>query len=134
MLLSLGKAMSGPPTIKGIKKFPKPPIKAGITIKKIIKRACAVMILLYNWLSAIYCTPGPLNSILIKTEKAVPNSPENNANIKYKVPISLAFVDKNHLSIQRDIEFNLYFTFDSFDVIRTFSCLSLSLSLSLPLP
>lgn len=27
-------AMSGPPTISGIKKFPNPPIKAGITIKK----------------------------------------------------------------------------------------------------
>ena len=38
--------MSGPPTIKGIKKFPKPPIKAGITIKNIIKIACAVITLL----------------------------------------------------------------------------------------
>jgi hypothetical protein len=55
-------------------------------------------------LSAIYCTPGPLNSILIKTENAVPNNPENSANIKYKTPISLAFVDKNHLSIQTDID------------------------------
>lgn len=50
------------------------------------------------------CTPGPLNSNLIKTEKAVPNSPENNANIKYNVPISLAFEDKNHLSVQSDID------------------------------
>ena len=32
------------------------------------------------------------------TEKAVPNNPENKANIKYKVPISLAFVDKNQRS------------------------------------
>jgi hypothetical protein len=54
-------------------------------------------------LSAIYCTPGPLNSNLIKTEKAVPNSPENNANIRYNVPISFAFEDKNHLSIQSEI-------------------------------
>jgi len=30
ILLSLGNAMSGPPTISGIKKFPKPPIKAGL--------------------------------------------------------------------------------------------------------
>jgi hypothetical protein len=45
------------------------------------------------------CTPGPLSSNLIKTEKAVPNNPENKANIKYKVPISLAFVERNHLSI-----------------------------------
>ena len=61
------------------------------------------MILLYNWLSDIYCTPGPLNSNLIKTEKAVPNRPENKANIKYNVPISLAFDDKNHLSVQSEI-------------------------------
>jgi hypothetical protein len=52
----------------------------------------------------MYCTPGPLNSNLIKTEKAVPNKPENIANIKYKVPMSLAFVDKNHLSIPIEIE------------------------------
>jgi len=36
-----------------------------------------------NW------TPGPLNSILIKTENAVPNNPENNAKIKYKVPLEM---------------------------------------------
>ena len=71
---------------------------AGITIKNIINIAWAVIILLYNWLSAIYWTPGPLNSNLINTEKAVPNNPENKANIKYNVPISLALVDKNHLS------------------------------------
>lgn len=51
-------------------------------MKKIIRIACAVIILLYNWLSAIYCTPGPANSNLINTEKAVPTKPENNANIK----------------------------------------------------
>lgn len=61
------------------------------------------MILLYNWLSAMYCTPGPLNSNLINTEKAVPNRPENKANIKYNTPISLALDDKNHLSVQSDI-------------------------------
>ena len=46
----------------------------------------------------MYCTPGPLNSTLIRTEKAVPSNPENNAKIRYKFPISLAFVEKNHLS------------------------------------
>ena len=39
----------------------------------------------------------------IKTEKAVPNSPENKANIRYNVPISLAFEDKNHLSVHIDM-------------------------------
>jgi hypothetical protein len=36
ILFSLGNAISGPPTNKGSKKLPKPPIKAGITIKNII--------------------------------------------------------------------------------------------------
>jgi hypothetical protein len=46
----------------------------------------------------MYCTPGPDNSSRINTEKAVPIKPENKANIRYNVPISLAFDDKNHLS------------------------------------
>jgi hypothetical protein len=48
MLFNLGNAISGPPTIKGNRKLPKPPIKAGITIKKIITIAWAVIILLYS--------------------------------------------------------------------------------------
>ena len=98
MLLSLGKAISGPPAIRGNKKLPKPPIIAGITIKKIITRAWAVIILLYNWLSAIYWTPGPDSSNLINIEKAVPISPENNANMRYRIPISFALDEDNHLS------------------------------------
>jgi hypothetical protein len=39
ILFNLGNAISGPPIIKGIKKFPNPPIKAGITIKNIINIA-----------------------------------------------------------------------------------------------
>jgi hypothetical protein len=69
-----------------------------LTIKKIIIIAWAVMILLYNWLSAIYWTPGPDSSNLINTEKAVPTKPANRAYIRYNTPISLAFEDKNHLS------------------------------------
>jgi hypothetical protein len=52
----------------------------------------------------MYCTPGPDSSNLIKTEKAVPISPENNAKIKYNVPMSLALEDKNHLSSHKDID------------------------------
>jgi len=72
-------------------------------MKKIITIACAVMILLYNWLFAIYCTPGLANSNRIKTENAVPTKPENKAKIKYKTPISLAFDDKDHLSVFNEI-------------------------------
>ncbi len=95
--MSFHFAISGPPTNKGNKKFPNPPIIEGITIKKIITMACAVIILLYNWLSAMYCTPGPDSSNLIKTEKAVPIKPENKAKIRYKVPMSLALEDPHHL-------------------------------------
>lgn len=52
----------------------------------------------------MYCTPGPANSNLIRTEKAVPTNPENNANIKYRVPISFALHDKNHRSVHIDME------------------------------
>lgn len=41
---------------------------------------------------------GCANSILIITDKDAPNTPANKANHRYKVPISLWFVEKN----QRD--------------------------------
>jgi len=43
-----GKAISGAPNIRGRSQFPKPPIIIGITIKKIIRKAWAVTIVLYN--------------------------------------------------------------------------------------
>lgn len=36
----------------------------------------------------MYCTPGPANSNLINTEKAVPTNPENSAKIRYKIGVS----------------------------------------------
>ena len=74
--------MSGPPASKGSRKLPNPPIMAGITIKNIITRAWAVIILLYNWFSAINCTPGAESSNLIKTENDVPTNPANSANTR----------------------------------------------------
>lgn len=62
----------------------------------------------------MYCTPGALNSILISTEKAVPTRPENKANIKYSVPISLALEDQNHLSRNIDAELVFWFKLDKF--------------------
>jgi hypothetical protein len=38
-LFMRGKAISGAPNIRGTNQFPKPPIKIGITIKKIITNA-----------------------------------------------------------------------------------------------
>lgn len=47
MLFIRGKAMSGAPIISGTSQLPKPPIIIGMTIKKIIIKACAVTITLY---------------------------------------------------------------------------------------
>ena len=46
ILFIRGNAMSGAPIIKGTNQFPNPPIRIGITIKKIITKACAVTIVL----------------------------------------------------------------------------------------
>jgi hypothetical protein len=47
ILFIRGKAISGAPIIIGTSQFPNPPIIMGITIKKIITKACAVTITLY---------------------------------------------------------------------------------------
>jgi hypothetical protein len=44
MLFIRGNAMSGLPIIRGTNQLPNPPIKVGITIKKIIVKACPVTI------------------------------------------------------------------------------------------
>jgi hypothetical protein len=46
MLFIRGNAMSGAPSISGTNQFPNPPIMIGITMKKIITKACAVTITL----------------------------------------------------------------------------------------
>jgi len=46
MLFIRGNAISGAPIIKGTNQFPNPPIRIGITMKKIITKACAVIITL----------------------------------------------------------------------------------------
>ena len=49
ILFNRGNAISGAPISIGTNQLPKPPIKIGITIKKIITNAWAVKITLYNW-------------------------------------------------------------------------------------
>lgn len=46
ILFIRGKAISGVSDIIGINQFPKPPIIVGITIKKIMMKACLVTIVL----------------------------------------------------------------------------------------
>ena len=43
MLFIRGKAMSGAPIISGTNQLPKPPIIAGMTMKKIMIRPCIVV-------------------------------------------------------------------------------------------
>lgn len=90
MLFSRGNAISGAPIINGTIQFPNPPIRIGMTMKKIITNACAVTNTLYICPSpAKKACPGNDNSILIITLNAVPTIPENAPKIKYKVPMSL---------------------------------------------
>lgn len=95
ILFIRGKAISGAPNISGINQFPNPPIIIGITIKKIMIKAWAVTITLYNWSFPIK-VPGWPNSVRIKILRDVPAIPAQVPKIKYKVPISLWFVENNH--------------------------------------
>lgn len=49
ILFIRGNDISGAPIINGTNQFPNPPIKTGITKKKIIIKACAVTMVLYSW-------------------------------------------------------------------------------------
>jgi hypothetical protein len=46
MLFSRGNAISGAPSINGSSQFPNPPMNTGMTKKKIMRKACAVTIVL----------------------------------------------------------------------------------------
>jgi hypothetical protein len=70
-------------------------------------------------LSAIYCTPGPDNSNLISTENAVPINPENNAKIRYNVPMSFALLERNQRSPH--IEISDFFTLKFSDLMRLYN-------------
>lgn len=95
ILFNRGKAISGTPNIKGTNQFPNPPIITGMTIKKIITKAWAVTITLYNW-SFPKNLPGCLNSIRINLLNPLPTIPAQIPNKKYNVPMSLWLVEYNH--------------------------------------
>ena len=92
MLFSRGNAMSGAPSIRGRSQFPNPPMNTGITRKKIIKKAWAVTIVLYSW-SLPSRDPGCPSSARIRILMDVPKRPDQIPRIKYRVPISLWFVE-----------------------------------------
>ena len=80
----------------GSSQFLKPPIKIGITKKKIITKAWAVTMTLYSW-SSPNKDPGCPSSIRINILKPVPSIPLHAPVIKYKVPIFLWLQDQSCL-------------------------------------
>lgn len=96
MLFIRGNAISGAPNIRGINQFPNPPIIIGITMKKIIMNAWAVTITLKIWSSPIN-EPGLPSSVRINILNDVPVIAAHAPKMKYKVPMSLWFVENNHL-------------------------------------
>ena len=88
-----GNAMSGAPIISGTIQLPKPPIIAGITMKKIMIRPCEVVNTLKVCASWKICMPGSASSMRIATDSAPPMMPAMIANTRYIVPMSLWFVE-----------------------------------------
>lgn len=76
-----GKAMSGALIIRGTSQFPNPPIKTGITKKKIMIKAWLVTMTLYICSSANK-RPGCLNSVRIRKLKDVPTQAVHSPKIK----------------------------------------------------
>ena len=93
MLFMRGNAMSGAPIISGTNQLPKPPIMAGMTMKKIMIRPCAVVKTLKSWAFGKIWSPGFCSSIRMATESAAPMMPAMIANTRYIVPMSLWFVE-----------------------------------------
>lgn len=112
--------MSGAPNINGTSQFPNPPIKIGITIKKIIIKAWIVTIVLKIWLLLIKFNT-VLSSNRIKILKEVPNILDQIPKIKYSVPMFLWFVENNHFLIikkEKKIfinKFTVYYFYQSFN-------------------
>jgi len=75
ILFIRGNAISAAPSIKGTSQFPNPPIKIGITMKKIMINAWAVTTTLYTWSSPIK-DPACPNSNRIIILSPVPIIPE----------------------------------------------------------
>ena len=93
MLFMRGNAMSGAPIISGTIQLPKPPIIAGMTMKKIMIRPCAVVNTLNMWASWKNCSPGCISSSRMPIDSTPPISPPTSANTRYIVPMSLWLVE-----------------------------------------
>ena len=93
MLFMRGNAISGAPIISGTIQFPNPPIIAGMTMKKIMIRPCAVVNTLNMCESWKNCSPGCISSSRMPIDSTPPTSPPSSANARYIVPMSLWLVE-----------------------------------------
>ena len=68
MLFMRGKAMSGAPIISGTNQLPKPPIIAGMTVKKTMISPCAVISTFQWWVhSSKFAVPAPIGQARLST-------------------------------------------------------------------
>ncbi len=93
MLFMRGNAMSGAPIISGTSQLPKPPIIAGMIMKKIMMRPWPVTNTLKTCGSEKICIPGSISSARIIIDRKPPTNPAQTAKIRYIVPMSLWFVE-----------------------------------------
>lgn len=101
--------MSGAPTSTGTIQLPKPPIRIGITKKKIITNACDVTTTLYMCALPLNIKPPSCaSSKRIAMDKTIPTIPENPPKSIYRVPICLWFVVQDHFTIKAQICFKRF--------------------------
>src|SRR5207237_1768767 len=93
MLFMRGNAMSGAPIISGTNQLPKPPIIAGITMKKIMIRPCEVTNTLNVCDSWKICRPGYISSMSMPIDRKPQTAPPTSANTRYIVPMAWWLVE-----------------------------------------
>jgi len=93
ILFIRGKAISGAPIISGTIQFPKPPIMAGMTMKKTMISPWAVVKTLKVCGLEKTCMPGSMSSARMPIERKPPMRPAIMAKMRYIVPMSLWFVE-----------------------------------------
>jgi hypothetical protein len=89
MLFMRGNAISGAPIMSGTSQLPKPPIIAGMIMKKIMMRACEVTKTLYSCGWEKICRPGNISSARISIVIMPLTTPAKTAKMRYMVPMSL---------------------------------------------
>jgi len=77
-----GKAISGAPIMMGTNQLPKPPIIAGMTMKKIMISPCAVTNTLNVTGLVKNCMPGSCSSARIAMDRQSPMIPDVIAKIR----------------------------------------------------